>query len=247
MSRSAPTGKRIVSGSWDSTLRIWDADTGHQPLTGHTGAVYGVAFSPDGHAHRLRQRRPHHTDMGRRHRPADRRTPDRPHRPVDSVAFSPDGKRIVSGSWDGTLRIWDADTGQPLGAPLTGHTDAVYGVAFSPDGTRIVSGSADHTVRIWDADTGQPIGAPLTGHTDFVDGVAFSPDGHRIVSGSGDNTLRIWDADTGQPIGAPLTGHTELGVQCGVQPRRASASSPAAATKPYGYGMPTPANPSAHP
>ena len=130
---------------------------------------------------------------------------------VGSVAFSPDGKRIVSGSWDKTdktVRVWDANTGQPIGQPLTGHTDPVMGVAFSPDGTRIVSGSADKTLRLWDADTGQPIGAPLTGHTETVTSVAFSPDGTRIVSGSADKTLRLWDVKTGQPIGQPLTGHT---------------------------------------
>ena len=76
-----------------------------------------------------------------------------------SVAFSPDGKRIVSGSDDKTVRVWDAATGQPIGAPLTGHTGAVNSVAFSPDGKRIVSGSDDKTVRVWDAATGQPIGA----------------------------------------------------------------------------------------
>ena len=76
------------------------------------------------------------------------------------------------------MRVWDADTGQPVGQPLTGHTDAVCSVAFSPDGHRIVSGSADDTVRLWDADTGQPVGQPLTGHTDAVYSVAFSPDGH---------------------------------------------------------------------
>ena len=80
-----------------------------------------------------------------------------------SVAFSPDGKRIASGSYDSTVRLWDAD--RHVGQPLTGHTDAVASVAFSPDGTRIASGSEDNTVRVWDAATGQPVGQPLTGHT----------------------------------------------------------------------------------
>ena len=69
-----------------------------------------------------------------------------------SVAFSPDGQRIVSGSRDKTLRLWDATSGAPIGAPLRGHDERVSSVAFSPDGQRIVSGSADKTLRLWDAD-----------------------------------------------------------------------------------------------
>jgi WD40 repeat protein len=126
---------------------------------------------------------------------------------VMSVAFSPDGTRIVSGSADNTLRLWDAQTGQPLGQPLKGHESWVMSIAFSPDGTRIVSGSEDKTLRLWDAKTGQPLGQPLTGHESTVMSVAFSPDGTRIVSGSEDKTLRLWDAKTGQPLGQPLKGH----------------------------------------
>ncbi|MEU1729411.1 WD40 repeat domain-containing protein [Nonomuraea sp. NPDC005692] len=129
---------------------------------------------------------------------------------VTSVAASPDGTRIASGSADETVRIWDARTGQPISEPLTGHTGDVQSVVFSPDGTRLASGSNDETVRIWDARTGQPIGRPLTGHTEWVTSVAYSPDGARLASASGDGTVRIWDARIGNPIGKALTGHTDV-------------------------------------
>src|SRR6267154_4011550 len=70
--------------------------------------------------------------------------------PVMSAAFSPDGKHIVSGSRDNTIRLWDAETGEPLRPPLNGHENIVYSVAFSPDGRRIVSGSLDKTIWLWD-------------------------------------------------------------------------------------------------
>ncbi|KZV67661.1 WD40 repeat-like protein [Peniophora sp. CONT] len=127
---------------------------------------------------------------------------------VYSVAFSPDGTRIISGSHDRTIRIWDAETGQMMGKPLEGHTDFVRSVAFSPDGTRIASGSEDETVRIWDAETGQAVGNPLEGHTAGVCAVAFSPVGTRIVSGSRDGRIQIWDAKAEQAVGTPLEGHT---------------------------------------
>ena len=168
----SPDGTRIASGSDDNTVRLWDAATGkpigapaHRPH--RRGVQCGV--QPRRHPHRLRQRRQDGAAVGCGHRTTDRRPAHRPHRRGDRAWRSaPTGTGIASGSYDDTVRLWDAATGQPVGAPLTGHTGAVYSVAFSPDGTRIASGSDDNTVRLWDAATGQPVGAPLTGHTDAV-------------------------------------------------------------------------------
>ncbi|KAE9385681.1 WD40 repeat-like protein [Gymnopus androsaceus JB14] len=119
---------------------------------------------------------------------------------VDCVAYSPDGKQIVSGSRDNKLKIWSTETSLPIGEALEGHTDFVTCVAYSPDGTQIVSGSKDKTVRIWSAGTGLLLGEPLQGHTDCVDSVVYSPDGRQVVSGSSDCTVRIWSTETGLPV-----------------------------------------------
>jgi Tol biopolymer transport system component len=123
--------------------------------------------------------------------------------PVKSVAWSPDGRQIVSGSYDRTVRLW-GDTPTRV---LQGHTHWVTIVAWSPDGRQIVSGSKDNTVRLWDAASGAP-GPVLQGHTREVTSVAWSPDGRQIVSGSWDKTVRLWDAASGAP-GPVLQGHTD--------------------------------------
>ncbi|KAH8591892.1 quinon protein alcohol dehydrogenase-like superfamily [Bisporella sp. PMI_857] len=125
---------------------------------------------------------------------------------VTSVAFSSDGKQVVSGSDDKTVRLWDAATGA-LQQTLEGHSRVVTSVAFSPDGKQVVSGSDDQTVRLWDAATGA-LQQTLEGHSERVTSVAFSPDGKQVVSGSDDKTVRLWDAATGA-LQQMLEGHSE--------------------------------------
>jgi WD40 repeat protein/predicted negative regulator of RcsB-dependent stress response len=123
---------------------------------------------------------------------------------VSTVAYSPDGTKIVSGGADGTVRLWNHQ-GKPIGLPFKGHQGWVNSVAFSPNGKQIVSGGADGTVRLWNHQ-GKPIGLPFKGHQSWVTSVAFSPNGKQIVSGNLDGTLRLWDSQ-GKPIGQPWRGH----------------------------------------
>jgi WD40 repeat protein len=111
---------------------------------------------------------------------------------VASAAYSPDGSRIVTASFDRTARIWDAATSKEV-AVLRGHDDPVSSAAYSPDGSRIVTASEDTTTRIWDAATGKEI-IVLRGHGAAVTAAAFSADGSRIVTASLDRTACIWDA-----------------------------------------------------
>jgi WD40 repeat protein len=183
-------GSHIVSGGVDCILRVWDAKTGQpvgEPLTGHESTLVSGAFHPQ----RL------HSACA-----------------VLTVAFSPDGGRIVSGGEDSILRTWDARTGQQIGESLQGHGDVTASIAFSPDGSRIVSSGGDEeateTLLLWNVKTRKHIGEPLQKQKSGGWKVAFSPDSTRIVSGDQDGTLRLWDGKTGRQIGDPLPGHKQV-------------------------------------
>ncbi len=200
-----PDGRRIVSGSFDRTIAVWDLETGSQihRFTGHQAAVNSIAVSPDGR--RIVSGSGDNTVVV-----WDLETGNQIHRltghqaAVNSVAVSPDGRRIVSGSHDNTVVVWDLETGSQLHR-LTGHENAVWSVAVSPDGRRIVSGSQDSTVVVWDLETGSQLHR-LTGHENAVWSVAVSPNSRCIVSGSEDNTVAVWDLETGIQFHR-LSGH----------------------------------------
>ena len=131
---------------------------------------------------------------------------------IRSIALSPDGLYLASGSVDRTVRIWDIVSGPEsvVQASLQAHTDVVTSAVLSTDGTFIVSSSHDFSIRVWDTINGEMKLPPMVGHQGWVFAVAISSDGRLIASGSGDHTIRLWDAGTGKLVGQPLHGHNNV-------------------------------------
>jgi WD40 repeat protein len=189
----SPDGSLMaVADSTDNAIKIWNVRTGEEVrrLTGHTGAVTSVAFSPDGrwvlsgsHDGTMRRWDVAQEGEGRIFR-----------RPlgwwVSCVAFTPDGRRVIAGYHDYSIRLWDLETRQELLCYL-GHRDTVTSLAVSPDGSTFLSGSQDHTMRLWDLEGGVQR-CIFRGHKDGVKGVGFSAEGGRAVSWSADGTMRLW-------------------------------------------------------
>lgn len=124
---------------------------------------------------------------------------------IYSVAYSPDGKYLASGSADKTIKLWEVETGRLL-RTLTGHTGDICSVSYSPNGVYLASGSKDETIKLWEVKTGNCIKI-LTGHTGYVQSVTYSPDGKYLASAAWDETIKLWEVETGECI-KTLTGHT---------------------------------------
>ena len=230
----SPDAHRIVTASQDGKAIVWqwsDASTRYEPLTDfvkHRGPIYAAKFSPDGQLiatggfdHVVRLWNPdevQQVDIARRidglpDPPAPCRELSGHDKPVCSLAFSPDGKQLVTGGEDNVLRIWQLDSDQRVDV-LRGHTSYVRDCVYSPDGQWILSAGRDQQIKLWQPETygeflvlGRNVGGS---HSDAVLAARFSRDGSQIVTASRDRTARLWETDTQKLVGEFAEGHEFL-------------------------------------
>ncbi|MCG9134010.1 WD40 repeat domain-containing protein [Candidatus Poribacteria bacterium] len=188
----ALTDDKFAVGGQTGKIELWSTTTGQKlsTLSGHGGPlppveeklaiqedIHDQMFFPDAGVHVL------------------------------ILEFSPNGKRLASGSQDKTVRLWDTDTNEEL-AILQKHTGWINALAFSADGKKLASGSTDKTVNLWDTDTGELI-TTLAGHLNGIVALSFSPDGSTLASGSTDGTIKFWNTETGDLLPISITEHTK--------------------------------------
>ena len=222
-------GKTILVGNADSTVGVFDANTGSQLVNWNLYNVPGngpggyssndqVVFSSDGRTVLIGNGNTSSAlvfdvSSGKLLQTFYMHAPNEW---VNSVAIAPDGKTIVTGNTDGTTRLWETSAGTQLQvfgkpSPYTGNANEwqstwVNRVTYSPDGNTILTGDAQGVVHLWDISSGSELHT-FQGHSGAITSLAFSPDGKTILTGGEDRTARLWDATTGDPISI-FTGHT---------------------------------------
>lgn len=222
-------GYRFVSVSDDNVLRAWDVESGMRigkdmsrhitdtetklvhvhldRLTEEKLKLKDTNASSTSNSRVGRQRVPLDESVGA---VANRRNGGHGN-DITSVAMSKDGRRVVSGSKDRAIRVWDVESGLQLGVDMCRHEKYVRSVAMSKDGQRIVSGSDDENVAVWDAGTQRKVSTSMTGYTSDVLCVAMSADGRHAVSGAGGSyhgLVRVWVVESGLQRGVDMKGHT---------------------------------------
>ncbi|HYV47513.1 MAG TPA: TIR domain-containing protein [Myxococcaceae bacterium] len=212
----SPDGQRLLSGSYDRSLKVWDAASGECLLTlsGHSSPVRACAWSPDGQ-HLLSGSDDRSLKVWDAASGECLLTLSGHSNPVRACAWSPDGQRLLSGSDDRSLKVWDAASGECL-LTLSGHSRSVTACAWGSDGKRFLSGSHDRSLKVWDATSGKCL-LTLSGHSSLVSACAWSPDCKRLLSGSDDGSLRVWDAASGECL-LILLGHSSSVSACAWSP-----------------------------
>ncbi|WP_199321945.1 NB-ARC domain-containing protein [Leptolyngbya sp. FACHB-321] len=222
-----PDGSLLATGDVDGKICLWRVVDGQQVVTlkGHTGWIWTVAFSPDGKTLASCSDDPlirlwdvQNLDFEQSNTANLAEVSDSSHLSVTclnilrghsgrvwTIAFSPDGQMLASGSEDQTIRLWNARDGTCL-TVLQGHTGGVTSVNFSPNGQILSSASDNSSIRLWSVAHCTTL-KTLSGHTRWVWAVAFSPDGQTLASASDDRTIRLWDVQTGI-CRKTLQGHT---------------------------------------
>jgi len=203
-------GYWMVSGSWDKTIKMWNARNGAELRTvkGHKGRINAVAISPDGKwfaSSGSRTVRTWDATSGKQLNIFKGHDNN-----VGAITISNDGRQIASASEDASVRTWDVITGNPI-RTYQSDTRAFRSVAFSPDGTQIAAGygysndAGQYLIRIWDTQTGATLRS-LKGHRGSINGIAYHPDGKRLFSASTDTTIKSWDLSNSQAT-LTIEGH----------------------------------------
>jgi WD40 repeat protein/tRNA A-37 threonylcarbamoyl transferase component Bud32 len=191
-------GRRLASASGDRSVILREFPAGNilQRLTGHTGSVGCVAFR--GASYELASGCDDQTVRVWDPITGQCRLILGHAAPVRGIDYDREGRRLVSVSEDGSVKLWNADTGELL-STFPAHRGAALAVAFCPDGRTLTSGGADGDVILWELPTGKQL-RTLRGHGGAINSVSFSPDGQRLISAGDDRTVRLWDVVTGQQL-----------------------------------------------